>query len=540
MIRFRRSSRVRTTPARDISTAAVKNPFLAIHPAARYAFASYFLLYHLLFPVINAITDPSSQDLLFQRIGAQALYVFLLSAPFLVVRTGGWLHPLFLLPAVKTLSAIVKNPLSLIAPLGGASSAPAFSFSVPTVSVAGSLSLPLSTIAEDRLLLTLLYCLGLAAYYVGYASVGNSAVPTIVFQRPRRIRRVSISIVALSLLAAIYVVRASGGLSAHLVLMRSGRQEMFQAIGPLLALMTFAPFMVLIWFAYDKHPFRQPLFVVTALTAGLVPLFTTGSRSSVIFPLAALIILGWHKRNRILIWRTVFALGFALGVMGGFGSLRQDFRSDVVDWSMLSPDRLGEWFDDSAAEMTVRGAAESDLAVVAGARDKGLLNGRSYLNTLFVWVPRGVWADKPRSAGTYNMWINFADARLDEPPPEGEVWGIPVSATVEAFWNFHLPGVVVIGLLLGAFHWLLAAMAIRYADVPAVLPIVVYMAISVNGTGQSVTRGVRDAVLFYIVLRLMGALSGKRQRRSRAPMVRHSATVSIPARPANFPNLARG
>jgi oligosaccharide repeat unit polymerase len=538
MIMSRRPVGARGVPGGNRLAGVARNPFLAIHPAARYAFAGYFVLYHLLFPVIAAMADPSAQELLYLRIAAQGLYVALLAAPFVVVRSAGWLHPLFLLPVVKTLSSVLKNPLGILAPLDGASSAPAFSFSVPTLSVAGSLSLPLSTIAEDRLLLTLLYCLGLAAYYIGYAYLGKFEVPTIAFQRPRRIRVVSVALVALSLLGAIYVIRSSGGLSAHLVLMRSGRQEMFQTVGPLLALMTFAPFMVLIWFAYERHPFRKPLFVVTALIAGFVPLFTTGSRSSVILPLAALIILGWHKRNRIQLWRALFALTIALGVMGGFGALRQDFRSTEVDWSVLSPDRIGEWFDDSATELTARGAAESDLAAVAGARSKGLLNGRSYLNTAFFWLPRGVWADKPRTAGTYNMWINFADAPLNEPPPEGDVWGIPVSATVEAFWNFHLPGVVAIGLLLGMFHRLLTAAAIRYANVPAVLPIVVYMAISVNGTGQSLTRGVRDAVLFYIVLRLMGAVSGTR-RQSKPTVARSLAAASIRDQVSAFKDSAR-
>jgi oligosaccharide repeat unit polymerase len=515
------------------SAAAVRNPFFAIHPLARAAVAGYFFFYFLLFPAINAMADPTAQELLYPRVAAQALYVVLLAAPFVFVRNGGWLHPLFLLPLVNTISSALKDPLAILDPLRtAASSTPALathgvmvSFSVATSSIAGSLAVPVSELARARLMLTLLYCFGLAVYYAAYSWGRTFPLPRFEFVRPRRIRVVSVGVVTLSVFVAAYVIAMSGGLSEHILRMRGGRQEMFQGVGPLLVLTTFAPFMVLIWFAYEDSPFSKPLFVVTAVVAALVPLLTTGSRSSVILPLAALIVLWWHKRGRILVWPTVGVLLVTLAVMGGFGALRRDFSSNVVDWSMLSPQRVGEWFDGGTSEMTARSAAEADLAAFVGARSKGLLTGRTYVNTLFFWLPRGLWPDKPRSAGTYNMWINYANAELNEPPPDGSVWGIPVSYTVEAFWNFHLAGVALLALLMGVFHRTLVGAAVQYAAVPAALPIIVYMTIRVTGGGQSLTTGVRDMLLIYLALKVMGALSNRRS----SPSVRLPMTSGVTA-----------
>ena len=479
-----------------------------------------------------------AQELLYPRITAQALYALLLVAPFVVLKTAGWLHPLLLVTTINTISSLLREPLALLAPFLTSLSVPAFAapaawhsfganFAVQTSSSAVSLAVPLSELAEHRLLLTLLYCCGLIVYYVGFVVGPTFAFPKATFVWPRRVRQVSLGVVGLSLVVAVYVIGLSGGLSEHIVMMRSGRQAMFQNVGPLVTLTTFAPLMVLIWFAYEERPFRSPLFVCAAITSALVSLFVTGSRSSVLYQLAGLILIWWHRRGRIVVLPTIAALLVTLAVTGGFGALRQDFGSTVVDWSRLTPTRINDWLEQSRSEMTRRHEAENDLAAFAGARDKGLLLGRSYVNPLLFWLPRAVWPGKPRSTGSYNMWINFAGGSIDEPLPEGQTWGIPASPIVEAFWNFHLAGVIVVALLLGTFHRILAAAACRYASVPAALPVIVYLTINVTGTGESITRALRDMLLLYVVLKMMGAFAKTRRPSPRRPLWSHAVTPEL-------------
>ena len=63
-------------------------------------------------------------------------------------------------------------------------------------------------------------------------------------------------------------------------------------------------------------------------------------------------------------------------------------------------------------------------------------------------IPRARWEDKPRGPGSI-----YAQTFLGVPR---EGLSIPVPAFAEAFWNFHLPGVIVIfgtfGMLIRAGH----------------------------------------------------------------------------------------
>src|SRR5690606_36048090 len=64
---------------------------------------------------------------------------------------------------------------------------------------------------------------------------------------------------ALLALAAVFVV-AKGGLSEMLVAMRGGRRALFEGYGQYVTAATMAPIIALIWFVYEKKPFRNALF----------------------------------------------------------------------------------------------------------------------------------------------------------------------------------------------------------------------------------------------------------------------------------------
>ena len=130
--------------------------------------------------------------------------------------------------------------------------------------------------------------------------------------------------------------------------------------------------------------------------------------------------------------------------------------------------------------------------------------GRTYVGSVLFFVPRAIWRDKPRSVDTYNMFINFAGGRIDQKLPKSGVWGIPVGPVVEAFWNFHLPGVLVVFIAFGAFHRWMAEFIRTYAHIPAMWVVYTYVISNFVGTSLSFISTIRDLVFLTAFLAILG------------------------------------
>lgn len=478
--------------------------FLPMAAPYRIGVVAYLVLYHLIFPVFAVGGDAG--PLVIFRFLSEALLVGLLALPFLVMgRQGGWLHPLMLPGVLMIAKAVFKDPMALLNPIAS----PMVDLGAGTQSWAASLRLSDMDLELNRIGLTLVGCLGLAIYYAAFFATRRFRLPPLPLAPGRNVPALAFAVVGTSVVAALILFSMSGGLSSYLVSMRGGRFAIFAEIGPVLQVITFATTVVTIWLMYERRPFLNPIFVGSVLAALMVALLATGSRSGAVIPAVTLLMLWWAKRGGVRLVPALVAAALAYAVIGGFGAIRQDYGSRTVDLSVLSPSNLGTWFSSSTEETARRDDTESDLAAFVGANEAGLLWGRTYVYAVSFWIPRGLWPDKPRAADSYNMWINFVGNPVDAPLPQlGQrtLYGIPVSARVEAYWNFHLLGVILLAIGMGLFHRALVVLAQTYRHVPAVLPIVVFATISFTGSSKEFVNLARDTAFLIPFLLLSGIL----------------------------------
>lgn len=476
------------------------SPFLAIPFGWRIGIITYVLLYEWFFPFVATMGSSDADALLLSRVLMRFVHVLLICWPLVFYRREyGFLHPLILPVLFSTLKEIAKFPMALFMPFDF----PLFSFDVTSLSSALSIrGLSDSELAWMRLEYEAVQALALICYYVGYFAFRRARLAKIRFYPPRHLASISFAATMTCVLVAAFFIQVyGGGLSKHLVAMRSGRIEQFEGLGQFLQIAAFAILPVLVWFTHIRRPFLNPWWLTALAAATLAAILTTGSRSSFIYPLIILTFLWWRKAGRVLIGPSLALVLVAIAVVGGFGAIRQDYGSHTIDTSVFSFDALADNVIRAQAEFKSRRAEEADFAAFVGARN-GSLWGRTYVGGAAFFIPRAVWRDKPRSADTYNMAVNFA-GRSIENYDSGRIWGIPVNAVSEAYWNFHLPGVVVVFLLLGCFHRCLSVLVLHNKGVPAVLVVAIWISINFSGTSLSFVNTMRDIIMlggFYYLL----------------------------------------
>lgn len=476
--------------------------FLDMPLWARAAIVSYLLVYHFLFPACGEAFFPSTAPMLVERAMAEGLQVVLLSLPFVFYRRGfGWLHPLILPTLLVIVKGVMTNPAHLIDPFAN----PIASFE----NFMSSRAYSMRVLTEDgaarmRLGYTIVANLALVAYYCGYFLLPRMRVPAIRFREARNVRAVCLVAVGLCVAAAMAMIVVRGGLGSHLVSLRGFRSVALRGYGPVLVIANFSMIILLIWYAHERRAWRNPLFWVSYAACAFITVVSSGSRSAVVYGSMTLVFMWWRKSGRA---RIAPAIGFAIIAFfffGLFGLIRQDYGSRTVNYSILSFEQADAWLENARAESARRQGEESDLAAYAGS-SRGLLWGRTYVSGLLFWLPRNLWQAKPRSADAYNMHVNVQGRSLDEALGE-DVWGYPVSGRMEAFWNFHLPGVVIVFGLFGVFHRWLAGFITRYEDVPFAWALYLLVVTYFTASSISFVTTMRLAGLAILVAYALGVL----------------------------------
>ena len=470
---------------------AAYSPFLTIPVGWRIVIVFYFFAYEWLFPVIAAIGSNDAQALLVPRLLLRLIYLALICWPLVFYRREfGFLHPLILPTLFITLKDLAKFPLALILPFD----LPFFTFDVPSLSTANSISrLSTEDLAWARLWHEATLALALSSYYLGYFYLSLLRVPKVRFKQPHHLVPICLVTTMICVLTGVIFIQLfGGGLINHLIAMRTGRSALFEGMGQFLFVAEFAVVPVLVWFVYARRPFADPRWLFALVLSAFVGMLTTGSRSAFVYPLIVLMLLWWQKAGRVLIGPTLALAFAAVIVVGGFGMVRQD-SGDTLDVSIFHPAELNTVVLSAQDEFKERSAEESSFATFAGARDT-LLFGKTYVASLAFFIPRFAWPGKPRSADAYNMWINFSGYDLASFGEE-RAWGMPVGPVEEAFWNFHIPGVIVLFLILGSFHRWLSNWVLRNPSTPALLLVSVWISINFTGTSITLTGMLRDAAL---------------------------------------------
>lgn len=477
-------------------------PFLAMSVRWRIAIVAYVLLYHVTLPAVAAIGDADAHIMFAQRFAVHSLFQVLTLLPIIFYRREyGFLHPLILPALLSMAQSALSNPLGLLFPLD----LPAFDYGVATASRALPLAVDLRELARLRLLNELLKVLGLLAYFSGFFLLRRMPTPRLNFGSPRRLAPICLGAALVCVMVGFAFIQFSqGGLANHLIAMRGGRASLFAGQGPILAMTEWSIIAVLIWFIYARRPFQNPFWLAMFGLSAFMTLVIAGSRSTLVLALVVLVLLWWQRRGRVLIVPTATAALCALVVLGAFGSVRMDWGSTTIDTSVLSPSQIASNIQRATVEIELRDSFDGDLAAFAGAKN-GLLWGRSYVAVASFWIPRAIWKEKPHGAGAYNMWVNFAGRPLEH-FGTGTYYGIPMDAVTEAYWNLHIPGVLIVMSLVGVLHRWLADLVLRYPHTPVVLLLSVWITTHFAGDSNTLIVTIRDVGFILAMALALGVL----------------------------------
>ena len=408
------------------------NPYVQI-TASQWALGGVLLLVYLLtIGTLNVSSGSPNVHLVYISFLAKTALLF---APFLIARVKGWgwFHPLVFTSLWLFVRQVLPKSGLFVDGLSYHEALPGYT--------------------EASLNLLVAYGLGLQAFalgitYLGYATAPRFKVPSLSLAKPSRPLLKTILIGGIAGLAFYRIVSAVGGIG-QLILLRGagliGRTKAYGG-GQWIFLVEQLTNACVIWFATDDRAVKRlsfwGLFVLSlALVFG-----ATGSRSGVLFPVLFLLLI-WSIRHHRIPFKTIggaavvgiFLIGFLGELRGDRSLLTKPFSESTTDVSASPIEGFSEGIR-TIAEYS--GSAEGMYPILARVPDEeSLLLGKSYASLLALPIPRAIWLNKPEAAGTLAGQVFF-----DSPGR-----GVPPGSVGEAYWNFHLLGIIAVFLAWGWF-----------------------------------------------------------------------------------------
>lgn len=346
----------------------------------------------------------------------------------------GWLSPMLIYSAFVFANIVVKRSGLMVMGL-----------SDHTVIQASATHLT-ELVAYDHFL----DALSMVALILGYRMAHGVAAPKLLPSPGKNLLPLTLVVMAISALALVIFIGFSGNLMSHiknLTMNRHSKQfesDNVEWTGVLISISCFAHMGLLFLLAYRPKVVYNPLFYIGVLISLVILALATGKRSAIINPVFLMLLI-WAGVTGVMPYMRVFVGAvlaiFAVGFLGALRiSIQQgDVQTAVSDNSNSS---FGDTLDASLEEMTWRvGAYSSRLAILDSVpEDVPLQWGYTYYGALVRPIPRALMPDKPTGTDSYVARTFF-----------GVDWGIPAGGVGEAYWNFHIPGIVLIYSLFGAF-----------------------------------------------------------------------------------------
>jgi oligosaccharide repeat unit polymerase len=473
--------RARRRPKREESV------FLSMHLFYRVAIIAIYAII-LLTIILNVEVNKKSPAFILLCV-AQVLNFAVILFPIVFYKpTFGWFHPL----VFYTCQYLLFQFRSYATYLHGIS----YHKALPEYSV------------EDIVLLVAyaltLHAIGTLSYYFGFWFGPNFKVPQIRFRPPKQLAIKAFTIVALSLLAFWLYIDREGGLNAHLLSWQGGRHEALAGEYYWILLIKCSAIATLLWFSLNRKAIYHPLFWICAAVSILVNFLASGSRGTIVF-FFIIGILVWMLREKKFAPTRVLLIGI-IGVI--LISFLGDFRSRI--WhgqisitSETEETSLTEYFEQGAVESAERAWTASGLLPILARvpNEVDLLYGSSYMAFVTLPIPRSVWPNKPGQIGGLVGETFFKSQSGTPPGPVGE-----------AYWNFHIPGIIIVFFIFGTFQKWLAQCFIKYQRFPAAIIIYLTILFTLDPSTTALVVCLMLVVPLVILLRLIGVLSFSAKR----------------------------
>lgn len=205
------------------------------------------------------------------------------------------------------------------------------------------------------------------------------------------------------------------------------------------------------WFgaAYLRNPERSVVFWASLLLAITIEFAVTASRGAtlnILIVVGVLLFARRQKLNFVAVAAVAVTLLLSAGLLSQLRHSVQGIRLPTEVASTATEALIAdEALADAMRELSkYSGAGSTDYPIyLLVGTDKPFLLGESYLAILAAPVPRAYWPDKPMGVGRRASHEFMPSYKHDT--------GVPPTATGEAYWNFGIPGVIIIFFIWGAF-----------------------------------------------------------------------------------------
>lgn len=508
------SAAVTTAPMRPPGIAVARcNPFVPMAWHWRIAIVAYVLLWQMFPPILSKALHGTEQEYLVWHMLLAVGVDLLLLVPFLVRRLAamptGWLHPLVFPMLMAWAMGLVRTPQTLLYP-----------FLVWFEPVHAGLSHPLldgwsaQQISLANLKVEALTALSLVSLYAGFLMF-SLPVPTVHFSPPRYMRVKLFAVLGVLVLLFLWLIQSSGGLAAHIASFGLGRQRALEGEGHLVGLIRFAPVVLILWYAFDRRVLRRPWYLAILFGVLAMQFMASGSRSATMMPLILLLAVWVFHHQRIPMMRVVVLGVVGLIMIGMLGQIRTSSfgGKETADFSALTDFNPIVSLEAAREEIGARNRNNAALPTIAFVGDQvPLLGGRTYVAALAFFIPSAIWEGKPRGAGAHVGAMVFGNHTLEE-AKDYKGGGIPPGAVAEAYWNFHVPGVIFIYMLFGAFKRWLAKVFLRYRHEPAAVGFYLFSIFALSSPATIVLTGYfRNTVFLGALYYFLGVLRIRRRR----------------------------
>jgi hypothetical protein len=464
----------------------VDHPFVQMSDLQRWVIVAAFGVYVLLVALARS-QDPTPTDDWIPAI--LAIYVLLTAAPLLLLReTRGWFHPLIALSLLTFLDLARR-------------------FWMYAWGLDWHVALPAS---RDELSLLIerqlwLQCLAVTCVYAGYVLGPRMPLPRMRFEMPRLLVPKLLVVVGISFAAFLAFIIGQGGLTAHFDTWSTGRHAQLAGQHYQLALANLALAACWVWLAYRRDATRSLLFWGAALGALVAAFLMTGSRSSLVYPALVGFVVWMLREQKVAYLRTVGLAVVALYVVTTLGNFRRSTWGGSADWESASEGSVVENVTQAASgELAERATiADGTLPILARVPDDvPLLEGSSYLAVLSLPIPRALWPGKP---GMVDGQVGHVFFHIQA--------GVPAGGIGEAYWNFHVPGVVAVFLLFGMWlRWLGRLYTRHRASPPMIVMYGITLLLFRDPSGLSFVTCMIAVAQAFVVLLVIGAVPFGRRR----------------------------
>lgn len=285
--------------------------------------------------------------------------------------------------------------------------------------------------------------------------------------------------VAFLALGLTLIVTVSGGVQGHwenILIGRSARTYVanVEGLGMFFVMTKMGVIATFYWLAQRRDATRQILFWIMVAVVTASSYAEAGSRAAPVNYILMLLVVWTIQTGKIPVVKIVLLACAGIVFIGAAQMLREvrlhgDYRA-ILEAGLVSSASSG------VNELRERrGTNSASIAVVArGPSEYGYLWGKTYWSSLFRFVPRAIWPEKPIGIDT-QVGINFWGHNVGKPP----------GGVAEAYWNLGIVGVILVYSFYGAFlKWIFSlALANRHRPDIIVMYVVTVCVFNPSQTG---------------------------------------------------------